>query len=544
LETTENPVVADAPPSHIHSVLKWLFCIWVVALAIYQFSENTADPDLWGHALFGQEYFHSKVLAKIEPYSWTAAGQPWINHEVLAEIALGGAHQWMGGTGILLLKLIIGLVTFVIALRVGAEKMTWPVRAFAWAFAAVALVEISFGFAPRPQIFTALALAIELWILRKIHNGSLWAALGLPVLFALWINTHGGVLAGMGLLGLAAIGSTIQLITGKTRPSTLSLKTIVVLWLSVVAAGAALVINPWGFELVKWLIGSVLWLRPEIDEWNPTPLDWDHAALFALIGLSVFSWIYSRRQKTIWELLACAAFALLACRSVRNTPLFAIIALATVPQHLADACLRFRHLIAHREEKWRQPQFQTALANFFWISAVGILAAAFLMGKDHPLTIDVPKKQYPVSAIEFIKEHEIRGNLFVFFDWGEMCLWELPDSPVSVDGRLDTCYSREIITNHWQVYNAQPYDTNTLNLAKADFALLPSYLKGAFDLAKQPGWSPAYVDDTAVVLVRDAARFPLLAKETLPLIANKKASQGRAPFPEESSSRLARTKLP
>jgi hypothetical protein len=81
---------------------------------------------------------------------------------LLAEMALGAAHWLAGGTGILLLKMLVGFLAFGIALRIGAGDLAWPQRAVAWAVGALAVVEISYGFAARPQIFTALGLAIEL----------------------------------------------------------------------------------------------------------------------------------------------------------------------------------------------------------------------------------------------------------------------------------------------------------------------------------------------------------------------------------------------
>src|SRR5258707_5801749 len=134
------------------------FCAMVLALAVFQFSENTADPDLWGHIVYGQEMLHRGTIPKADIYSWTARGQPWINHEWLAEVGLGAAHQWLGGSGVLLLKVVVGLLTFVLALRLGINGMAWPNRLAAWGLAALAVVEISYGFAARPQIFTALFL--------------------------------------------------------------------------------------------------------------------------------------------------------------------------------------------------------------------------------------------------------------------------------------------------------------------------------------------------------------------------------------------------
>ena len=100
--------------------------------------------------------------------------------------------------------------------------------------------------------------------------------------------------------------------------------------------------NPWGAGLIRWLIGSVLWPRPQIAEWNPPPLNGEHAAFFIVLALAVFSWAFTRRKRAWWELAVCAAFAYLGLRAVRNTPLFCLVALALVPPHLASAVARFR----------------------------------------------------------------------------------------------------------------------------------------------------------------------------------------------------------
>src|SRR6266850_1833135 len=53
--------------------------------------------------------------------------------------------------------------------------------------------------------------------------------------------------------------------------------------------------------------GDFFWFRPEIEEWNPTPLDWDHAAVFILIAATIFAWTASRRRRKFWELAVCGA---------------------------------------------------------------------------------------------------------------------------------------------------------------------------------------------------------------------------------------------
>jgi hypothetical protein len=509
---------------------------------------------LFGHVVFGQQMLSSRTVQFLETYSWTANGQPFINHEYGADLVLGGIHLLMGGTGLLLLKVLVGALTFFLCLRLGSESLKWPTIAVAWVVGFIAIVEISFGFAARPQIFTALGLALELMILRQIHRGRLAWALVLPPLFAVWFNLHGGALAGIGLVLVAAASSTMEAALPWFRPSTGSAgvspisnrKLLAALWLGSVAALAALFCNPWGSTMVRWVVGSVLWLRPEIQEWNPTPLNWDHATLFILIAVAAFAWSVSRRRRALWELGVTAAFAVLALRSVRNAPLFALVALAFTPPHLADAIARFRHHFEGLVEFWSRPRTQELAPRLLGLAGCAMVIATFTLHKDHPLTMEVPRTQYPTAAMEFIRQHDIRGRMLTFFDWGDMTIFELPQCTVSLDGRLDSCYSRPIITEHWKLYNGEPVDQTVLPIDQADLALRPSNLLGARVLADRPGWKPVYFDKTAVVLVRDLQRFPSLTKLDEPKRfalgkgrdesqrAEAMATVGRAPFPNHT----------
>jgi hypothetical protein len=525
-------------------------CALVWVLAIYQLSETTADPDLFGHVTFGQQMLRSGAIQAAETYSWTANGQPFINHEYGADLIIGAAHLALGGSGLLLLKLAVGLLTFGVALRLGMKSLSWPASAVALVVGLVAVVEISFGFAARPQIFTALSLVLLLAILRRVHEGKLLWTLAIPVLFGLWINVHGGVLAGLGLLVLAAGASTMEWVMRlriskfqhptsrevpgfRRQPETASSgRFIIVLWLASAAATAALFCNPWGERMVRWLIGSVLWLRPEIEEWNPTPFGWDHATLFILIAASAFGWAFSRRRRPLWEIAVTGAFAVLALRSVRNAPLFAIIALSLTPPHLFDALLRFKGQFERLIALWQDTRVQDLCVILMLAATGGIGIGVFTLHKDHPLTMEVPRAQYPTAAMDFVREHQIKGNALTFFDWGDMTIFELPGCSPSIDGRLDACYSRQLIVNQWRLYNGDWVDPTILPIDRADFALLPSRLAGVAALRDRPGWKLVYFDNTAAVLVREPQRFPALSGFQVAVQGAPEASMGRAAFPD------------
>ena len=537
-------------PARKSSFLPRAFVVCVICLAVFQFSENTADPDLWGHVLYGEHLLHTGHLDRTDPYSWSAPGHEWINHEILAEAAMALSFRALGGTGLLLLKIAAGLATFFIALSIATRRMNEKMRLAAWALGALAVVEISFGFAARPQIFTALALAMELWILREIHRGKWNRALALPPLFALWINTHGGVLAGMIVLVAAAAATTSVAILKRVSPRFIASRcegqstpgTGLWLWLFAVLSALALLANPYGFELIRWLVGSVLWLRPEISEWNPALPGWDHAAFFFCVALAAAALLFSRRPWQLWEIAVTALLAAMALRSVRNTPLFCIAALAFVPPHLADVLDRFRVHFRRLTELGRHPTGQRVFAGLLLLASASSIAATLLLHKERAWTMEVPRQQYPVAAVQFIQQHDLHGNLLVFFDWGEMCLWELPDSRVSIDGRLDTCYPSDVIAAHWKFYNAEPFDGAALDLSRADFALLPSKLAGALALTKQGGWQAIYFDNLAVVLVKNVNQFPKFAGLKLPVQGDSSATEGRAAFPDHPTAELMRSK--
>ncbi|HUE37212.1 MAG TPA: hypothetical protein VMO20_07460 [Candidatus Acidoferrum sp.] len=513
------------------SPLACTFVIAVLCLALFQFSENTADPDLWGHVFFGTQFVQTGKPATIDYYSWTAYAQPSFDHEYFGEAVFGLSYLVLGGEGLLLLKIVVGLLTFGIALSIAFKNLDAKTRVVAWAFGALTVVEISFGFAARPQIFTALSLAVELWLLSQIHRGKWQWAFALPPLFALWFNLHGGALAGFILLFAAAAATSAQSLLTKSASG----RAVIALWLSAIVSAATVVLNPHGFELARWLVGSVLWLRPQIQEWNLARLDWDHAAFFCCAAIAFMALAFSRRPHPLWEMAVLAILFVVAFRSVRNTPLFCVASLALAPPHIADVLQRFRHHFLRLEALFQFSVVRKASTLALVFISAGIIAATFTLHKKHFWTMEIPRAQYPVAAVNFIQQHDLHGNLLVFFDWGEMCIWDLPNSPVSIDGRLDSVYSPDVIAAHWKLYNGEPFDTNALNLAHADFALLPSKLAGSFALAENDGWQAVYYDDLAVVLVKNVRQFPELGGLKLPVQGGSSETEGRDAFPNHLS---------
>lgn len=515
--------------------------IFVVALAIAHFAENTADPDLWGHVLFGQRILHLGGVEKTEPFSWTAHGAAWINHETLAEAALGLTHRLGGATGLLLLKMAVGLLTFALALRLGARRLDGGGRTLAWAVAGLAVVEIGFGFAARPQIFTALGLAIELWLIARVAAGRLRWAWAFPVLFLVWFNTHGGAVLGLLLLLLAGGALLVEWAWSRRRPDAApgAARAGIVLALAAAASGLTAFATPWGVSAPLWLVKSVSWSRPVIEEWNPPAPGWDHASFFGLAALTVLAAFMAPRGARLWQWVTLAVLGAAAARYVRHAPLFAIAAVALLPPALSRALTRFDRDTARLTRLLASRGVRAIAAAALIAAAAGVLYVAFFVRHERPLAMEIPRSDYPVAAIDFMKTNRLDGNLLVWFDWGELCLWELPDCPVSIDGRLDTCYPMPLIDAHWRFYAGQTDPGPALDLRRADLALLPAGLKGWLALSPSGGWYPVYRDPVAELRVRDPGRFPALRGRRFPVEGPAAGTVGREPFPDRPSARAA-----
>jgi len=77
--------------------------LWTLLLGssvLYFFSTNEADNDLWGHLFFGRLILTARAVPSVDPYAYTTAGHPWINHEWLSQVLLAAVYQFAGSPGL------------------------------------------------------------------------------------------------------------------------------------------------------------------------------------------------------------------------------------------------------------------------------------------------------------------------------------------------------------------------------------------------------------------------------------------------------------
>ncbi len=72
-----------------------LFGIFVMA------ARPVTDPDLWWHLRTGQLIVQNHQLFHADPYSFTKAGQPWLDHEWLSQIVIFLIYRSAGYGGLM-----------------------------------------------------------------------------------------------------------------------------------------------------------------------------------------------------------------------------------------------------------------------------------------------------------------------------------------------------------------------------------------------------------------------------------------------------------
>lgn len=429
-------------------------------------SPNGADPDLWGHVQYGRDAL-VEGLARTTTYSYTAVGYPWINHENLSELALAVGADTIGPAGLLLLKLTLGLlicsipfwkakdlvdnpVPVVLASLLIAVNLTnhWNVRPqlFSFGFFALLLLLLEFAFAGwqghwNLPWLTSFRRGESAEALTWNHRSMRLLWLAIPLCF-LWTNTHGGFMAGVGVLSIYLVCRMIEAALMRGWQSSGMLRRLALMLVGILLAT---LVNPYSYELHGWMLEALRIPRPEITEWHPLySLDMFSIAFLALLGTTLLSLTFSRKPLDFTQLVVISLVAIQAAMHQRHAPFLAMLFGFWVTPHAVSA---FGRLTETSNEKQSSPH--PAIA---W-SVVLLFGTVFAFPLWQRLSVmRVDRDTYPVSAIDFMNEHHLRGKTIVSFNWAQYYIAARcgdGQSSVQFDGRFRTCYPQSVVDRHF-----------------------------------------------------------------------------------------------
>src|SRR5258708_14806289 len=193
--------VADAPLGRFGITLPLAVALTVYAAALARGSRLLADPDPYLHVAAGRWILSHHAVPRVDPFSHSVPGRPWVAHEWLVEIGTAWLYEHAGWTALAFATAIVFAATItilVVALRRYVETPYAIIGAItAWGLCLPHLLA-------RPHIF-ALPLLV-LWTARLIaaradeRAPSPWLAL----LMVPWANLHRSFLFRLVLAALIA----------------------------------------------------------------------------------------------------------------------------------------------------------------------------------------------------------------------------------------------------------------------------------------------------------------------------------------------------
>jgi len=469
----------------------------LVRFLVYAFSLNAftyiyADPDLWGHITFGKEIWLTQHIPSTDHYSYTAAGGEWINHEWLMEVLLFLIYDMWGSPGLLLFRMLVGLsIIHLLSELYFSKSKNLLVYTLYFILLTYAM---GMGFAMRPQMATYLFLPMLIYILNRYFDGQTRILFLVPVIFLLWVNCHGGVMAGYGIFGVIVLVETIRCYSTKEthwKPLVLTLA----------VSGVMLFINPAGYQLFAFFLKSIPQQR-DITEWfSISPFDLNKPYFKALVLLFVVS-LLSKKPKRAWELVVIFCAIFYGFKHVRHSVLTVLLMTPFVPIHLAALIDRAKKGVSWISEwpRWSHIVLTWVLVGFGAFQINSHISNF----RHHDYQIRVDNSYYPVYEVRFLQDNNLNGNILTLMNWGQYLIWKLPQSRVSVDGRYWTVYSPELLRQNMIFHNGWMGWEYFLKFYPHDI-ILTHY--NNMELEQLEGWVKIFQGPRARIFMRTSKPF-------------------------------------
>lgn len=473
-------------------IFRLLLLVLPFSSAIFFFSFNTADPDLWGHIKFGQDLWIAGRIPEFDIYSYTAFGMKWINHEWLSELAMYGIYAFTGSAGLLMVKLITGVAILFLMTRITIHRTFNPIAYGACLSLAAAVM--SPGFMVRPQLATFLFAAWFFYVfyfyLEKNKN-LLWS---LPLVMIVWVNSHGGFLIGAGLFPVIVVCEAVNCAVKRKN-----LKHIpaMVFWLLITEL--SMLLNPYGLNLLFFLHDS-LSISREISEWSSISLFDFSYVRFKIMAVLVIVFPFIKKGKNrYWEISVIIVALIYSVMYERHTPVFAIFAAPFI-------CEKISAIMEKVKINEKTFTAQSLLIINLMIALLAGYQLYFTSAKyiKTGFNIIVDPGIYPVYAVQFIKENKITGDIMLPFEWGEYAIWKLyPDCRVSIDGRFRTVYSNDVLEKHFNRLEERKNWLELIEKYPADVLLLRRHVYSEEMVHGNNDWVYLYSDGISLVFIKD-----------------------------------------
>ena len=494
--------------SWLPSLAQWTFVAVLGWLFASEQGPKTllADGDLGWHIRAGEWILANGRVPLEDLFSFSMAGREWFAWEWLADVLFALAHRWNGLVGVTIASaaLIAGAAALMLRLllRQGADLFV----ALLLTFAAASVSTIHW--LARPHLFTWLLFLAALALLesdRRRPSRRVWL---LVPLTALWVNLHGGFVAGLATVTAYGVGGIVE----RWRQGSPRLHSHAVRAGALLAACLlATLVNPYGWDLHRHISGYLNsdFILEHVEEFQSPNFRGESMALLEVwLFAAVLAAGRLLQKGEFARPLVALLWAHAALTSVRHAPLFVLAAAPLIAAALAEAlewgARRSAHVRALQEvgADYRPDDSQHGAPWLALVAmaAVAIVAPGRLASENAPA--DFPSEKFPVAACDSIGEGIADRRLLTTDQWGDYLIYRYsPRARVFIDGRSDF-YAPEIRDDYLALMTARRNWRELLDRYGFEAALVPADWPLASLLAADPSWKQVYDDDQALYFER------------------------------------------
>lgn len=416
-----------------------------------------AETDTFWQVRTGLLTLENRAIPAVDPFSWTAHGEPWTLNSWGYNVVVGAAYQVAGLSGVAVICGAIVMATVAVILLLARRLHSSPLMA------ATVLLLTSPVLIPwlsaRPQLVDYLAvMVLVLLLIRIVDRSRPWAAvLAVGLLMALWVNLHAAALLGVAIAGVA---SALLLARPATRQAGYRAAG------ATAAAAVGSLVNPYGVGLFTQTAAVKDASSDVVVEWqhlNPTS---PAQMVMLLVGIAGLVVALRRHDAVFTAALGVATVGSLL--AIRILPILVLLAVPVVAAALT------RLASESRARRLRRLVVAVAVAVLASLVALAVPSLAHVGRPDPEL--------YPAAVVKQIPEG---CHLFNSYLIGGFVLLERPDVLVSMDSRNDFYGAERVLAAERLVRGEGDLETG---LADAGCVLVPPSTGLARKLSGDPTW--------------------------------------------------------
>jgi len=458
------------------SILHLLVLAWAAGIASFRLTDNS----FFTHLATGRIILDEGRVPSSDPYSFTAAGEPWTVQSWLASVAYGTAEQIGSDAGLRVLMLAVFLGAMTVLWKVTSPAPTVLSR---MAIVALALFVVTDLWGERPYMVGVIGLGL-VWLAQE---GRLRPWLLVPVLWV-WVNAHGSFPLGIALVLLTAAGDALdRRLSGAGWSLTRTERTVALATVGGTLLGG---LSPVGPKLLWFPLtaASKSAVFSAIIEWRPPAFQSGAERAFLLLaGLTLVLLV---RRSSYRLALPAVAFTLAAVYAQRNVVMATVVLVAVLAQVVpAVGTLR-----SSDRPSLGMP---AAVAAAVLVAVIGWVA----------LTTPVDGfGGYPARAVAFLGPEVGPGTATEISTGNLLTVLDGQGERVFIDDRVDM-YPEPVFEDYLDLFDGRPTWQQILDRHRIETVVWSARAPLSSLIATSDGWQVLYADaDWIVGRRRDGLR--------------------------------------